>query len=220
MVEPAPRQLSLSSIFHASTSFPHRDSGGPKSHLFLSRYMYVDTTLRRRGENSYVSVRARKFLGLQTLLRRTGLRPGCTIVENMGNAGSTSGSTITLSDGTFVGGASETGAAFAKAIQRMHCIFKDCDSEFCDLSDAVNTHGKQSEAFKLAAQRLQACQRRRERQLASIEGACGPAQDGYRLCVQHIKASGQGHEHDCLPVLHDFLDCAERTLARGGERST
>lgn len=147
-------------------------------------------------------------------------RLACTIVENMGNAGSTSGSTITLSDGTFVGGASETGAAFAKAIQRMHCIFKDCDSEFCDLSDAVNTHGKQSEAFKLAAQRLQACQRRRERQLASIEGACGPAQDGYRLCVQHIKASGQGHEHDCLPVLHDFLDCAERTLARGGERST
>lgn len=138
----------------------------------------------------------------------------------MGNAGSTSGSTITLSDGTFLGGASKTGAAFAKAIHRMHCIFKDCDSEFCDLSDAVNTHGKQSEAFKLAAQRLQACQRRRERQLASIEGACGPAQDGYRLCVQHIKASGQGHEHDCLPVLHDFLDCAERTLASGGERST
>ena len=168
-----------------------------------------------------MSVRARKFLGLQIFLRRTGLLPGCTIVENMGNAGSTSGSTITLSDGTFVGGASETGAAFAKAIQRMHCIFKDCDSEFCDLSDAVNTHGKQSEAFKLAAQRLQACQRRRERQLASIEGACGPAQDGYRLCVQHIKASGQqGHEHDCLPVLHDFLDCAERTLASGGERST
>ena len=138
----------------------------------------------------------------------------------MGNAGSTSGSTITLSDGTFVGGASETGAAFAKAIQRMHCIFRDCDSEFCDLSEAVNTHGKQSEAVKLAAQRLHACQRRRERQLASIESACGPAQDGYRLCVERMKASGQGHEHDCLPVLHDFLDCAERTLASGGERST
>jgi hypothetical protein len=191
------------------------------NYFFMVKGIHTSIRLyEARGEflYMYVSVRARKFLGLFCV--GLVLLPGCTIVENMGNAGSTSGSTITLSDGTFVGGASETGAAFAKAIQRMHCIFKGCDSEFCDLSDAVNTHGKQSEAFKLAAQRLQACQRRRERQLASIEGACGPAQDGYRLCVQHIKASGQGHEHDCLPVLHDFLDCAERTLASGGERST
>jgi hypothetical protein len=182
--------------------------------------MYVDTTLRGEGRVLIIRSVLGNFSDFRLVCVGLKCRLACTIVENMGNAGSTSGSTITLSDGTFVGGASETGAAFAKAIQRMHCIFKDCDSEFCDLSDAVNTHGKQSEAFKLAAQRLQACQRRRERQLASIEGACGPAQDGYRLCVQHIKASGQGHEHDCLPVLHDFLDCAERTLASGGERST
>jgi hypothetical protein len=189
------------------------------NYFFMVKGIHTSIRLyEARGEFLYVSVRARKFLGLFCV--GLVLLPGCTIVENMGNAGSTSSTTITLSDGTFVGGASETGAAFAKAIQRMHCIFKGCDSEFCDLSDAVNTHGKQSEAFKLAAQRLQACQRRRERQLASIEGACGPAQDGYRLCVQHIKASGQGHEHDCLPVLHDFLDCAERTLSSGGERST
>ena len=74
----------------------------------------------------------------------------------MGNSLPARTAKITLHDGTDVGEATEAGAAFAKAIARMHCIFKDCDDEFRQLSAAVNTHGKESEQFKAAAKRLRA----------------------------------------------------------------
>jgi hypothetical protein len=125
----------------------------------------------------------------------------------MGNAAAAPRN-IVLDDGTVVGAASESGEAFAKAVARMHCIFRDCDAELAAVSDAINTAGKKSEAFTAAAQRLQACQRRRHSQLDIIESSCGTSQEAYRLCVQERG----GREHMCLPVLHSFLDCAERAL--------
>ena len=71
-----------------------------------------------------------------------------------------SSSNIVLDDGTAVGSTSDAGRAFAEAIQRMHCIFRDCDAEFRVLSEAANANGRGSEQFKEAARQLQACQRR------------------------------------------------------------
>ena len=126
----------------------------------------------------------------------------------MGNSTSTP---IVLDDGTRIGSKSEASQAFAQAIHRMHCIFKDCDDEFRELSEAANDHGKQSERFKTAGLRLQTCQQRRIRQFSEIEARCGPAQEAYRLCTQREENKG-GLEYQCLPVLHSYLDCAERAL--------
>ena len=108
---------------------------------------------------------------------------------------------VTLEDGTIV-----ADEAFAKAVARMHCIFKSCDAEFSELSDAANTHGKQSEQYKAAAERLSFCQQRRTTQFHAIEAKCGPAQGGYGECVRE---RGADRAHECLPVLQSFLDCAE-----------
>ena len=117
-----------------------------------------------------------------------------------------------LADGTQVGVSAE-GRAFAQAISRMHCIFRGCDGEFAALSEAINAHGKQSAQCKDAAQALQVCQRRRTEQFQLIESTCGPAQETFRKCTaSKLAEKGAGHEHECLPVLHTFLDCAERAL--------
>ena len=121
----------------------------------------------------------------------------------MGNTASSGD--IVLKDGTQVAG----GEAFAKAIARMHCIFKDCDAEFASLSEAANVHGRQSEQYIAAASRLEACQRRRTEQFHMIEARCGAAQGGYGLCVRE---NGAERAHECLPKLQSFLDCAERAL--------
>ena len=127
----------------------------------------------------------------------------------MGNAPGS----LTLEDGTHVGSTSAEGRAFAAAIHRMHCIFKGCDEEFAAVSEAVNTHGKQSEQCRAAAGVLKACQQRRTEHFTIIEAACGPAQETYRSCTARIQMEkGPGFEHECLPVLHLFLDCAERAL--------
>ena len=124
----------------------------------------------------------------------------------MGNSAS---SEQTLPDGTIVGERSKEGEAFAKAIARMHCIFRDCDEEFASLSEAANTHGKQSEEYKAAGKQLEACQKRRIRQFHIIEAVCGPAQGGYGECVRD---KGSARAVECLPLLQTFLDCAERAL--------
>ena len=120
-----------------------------------------------------------------------------------------------LADGTQVGVSAE-GRAFAQAISRMHCIFRDCDAEFRELSDAINQHGRKSEEFTAAANKLQQCQQRRTTDFTAIEARCGPAQEAYRLCVQRVHSSVEsdsaGAEHACLPVLHIFLDCAQAAL--------
>ena len=121
---------------------------------------------------------------------------------------------IILDDGTDVGYASKDGLAFAQAIQRMHNIFRSCDAEFTNLSEAVNTHGKKSAETKAAAAELQTCQRRREFEFAAIETRCGPAQYEYQKCAERVQQSGVGRESQCLPVLHSFIDCAERALER------
>ena len=126
----------------------------------------------------------------------------------MGNNSSTP---IVLDDGTHIGSASEANQAFAKAIHRMHCIFKGCDDEFQELSGALNDHGKQSEHYEAAGRRLQACQQRRTRQFTDIEAHCGPAQEAYRICTQR-EENRNGQEYRCLPVLHSYLDCAEQAL--------
>ena len=131
----------------------------------------------------------------------------------MGNAGSSSTRQIVLDDGTYIGKASDAGSEFAAAIRRMHHIFHSCDPEFHEVSQAVNLHGKTSDTFRAAAEQLQQCQRHREWQMSRIESTCGPPQDQYKLCVQRIKESGRGHESQCLPALHAFIDCAERALA-------
>ena len=117
----------------------------------------------------------------------------------MGTAAST-----VLDDGTHVGD-----AAFAQAVSRMHRMFPACDDEFAQLSSAVNSHGRESTEFKLAAQLLSACQRRREVQFHTITTACGPAQEAFRVCTRE---AGAGNEHRCLPVLHAFLNCSESAL--------
>ena len=127
----------------------------------------------------------------------------------MGAGDSRDTSKIVLADGTDVGVASEDGKAFAEAIQRMHSILHDCDDELLGISDAANTHGQQSEQFASAFRRLEACQRRRANLLRCIEADCGPSQDDFRACCQE---KGEGPQ--CLPVLHKFLDCAERAVAK------
>ena len=126
--------------------------------------------------------------------------------------GSQPSTPLVLSDGTHVGSASEASRAFAQAISRMHCIFRGCDDEFVALSEAANTHGKQSEQFSKAAETLSECQQRRIRQFGQIEAACGPAQEAYKLCTQRPENSA-GREHQCLPILHAYLDCAEKSLS-------
>lgn len=131
------------------------------------------------------------------------------LVSSMGD-----GAKLILSDGTDVGSTSSATSAFASAIQRMHRIFRDCDDEFRVVSDAINTHGKKSQEFVAAAKALKACQQRRVAQFNMIEAQCGPAQETYRTCVAKQHASGRaGREHECLPVLHTFIDCAERALS-------
>ena len=125
----------------------------------------------------------------------------------MGN--NTSQPKLVLRDGTEVGVASREGQDFAQAIARMHCIFKSCDDEFAVLSEARNIHGRESDAYKAAAVKLDACQRRRIVQFQAIEARCGPAQGGYGQCV---KDKGADKAHECLPVLQTFLDCAERAV--------
>uniref|UniRef100_A0A7S0IP74 IMS import disulfide relay-system CHCH-CHCH-like Cx9C domain-containing protein n=1 Tax=Calcidiscus leptoporus TaxID=127549 RepID=A0A7S0IP74_9EUKA len=127
----------------------------------------------------------------------------------MGNATSQK---VVLGDGTIVGDSAEGAQAFGQAISRMHRIFRDCDGEFRRVSDAVNSHGRKSEQFAAAAEQLHACQRRREKQMAFIETRCGPAQGAFRICIEGIHENGAGDERQCLPVLHTFLDCAERAL--------
>ena len=135
-----------------------------------------------------------------------------TIPES--NVGNAKNKKLVLSDGTDVGEANAAGEAFAQSVRRMHCIFPSCDDEFRDLSSAINLHGRQSEQVKAAALKLDACQKRRTRQFTTMESRCGPAQEAYRLCIQEqAKAGNSGREHECLPVLNSFLDCAERALA-------
>lgn len=124
----------------------------------------------------------------------------------MGNAPSRK---LVLDDGTDVGDSSDQGKAYAKAIERMHCILKGCDDEFMAVSDTANANGRASAEFKAAAQRLAACQQRRHDEFSTIESICGPAQGAFKLCVQD---AAKGREHECLPVLHAFLDCSERAL--------
>ena len=99
---------------------------------------------------------------------------------------------------------------FAEAIQRMHNIFRDCDGEFRNLSAAANTHGKESNECRAAADALQRCQRRRVGEFQIMEARCGPAQEAYKLCTQ--MPENQGRAFRCLPVLHAYLDCAEEAL--------
>ena len=108
------------------------------------------------------------------------------------------------------------GEQFAEAVSRMHCIFRDCDDEFRALSSAANTHGKQSEQFKAAGALLASCQERRTREFAIMERACGPPQEEYKLCTQQSE-NASGREHQCLPLLHMYLDCAERALKQERE---
>ena len=114
---------------------------------------------------------------------------------------------------------SEEAKAFAKAIQRMHNIFRACDAEFRDLSEAANEHGRKSEQCKEAALRLQACQQRRTREFSLIEASCGPAQEAYRLCVEQTRGTTADAEYQCLPVLHTFIDCAERALQKQAKQA-
>ena len=123
--------------------------------------------------------------------------------------GTTTSKNIVLRDGTIVGSASDDGQALAKAIARMHSIFRDCDCEFAVLSDAANVYGRTSDQYKTAARSLDACQRRRTTQFHIIEACCGPAQGGYADCVRE---KGAGREHECLSVLHAYLDCADKAL--------
>ena len=103
--------------------------------------------------------------------------------------------------------------ALASGGCRLRSPTTGCDDEFCAVSDAINAHGRDSEPFKAAAERLKACQGRRARQMAAIEGRCGPAQEAFRRCVQDTnEKKGPGQEHECLPVLHSFLDCADIAL--------
>ena len=106
-------------------------------------------------------------------------------------------------------------AQFAEAIERMHNIFRDCDGEFRILSKAANTDGRDSDAFKAAAAYLQKCQRRRMEEFHLMETECGPAQESYKQCT--MRPENAGASHRCLPVLHAYLDCAERALHKNGK---
>ena len=106
-------------------------------------------------------------------------------------------------------------------VQRMHVILRDCDNEMALISDATNTHGRKSEPFKAAVKKLEACQRRRVTEFTTIEARCGPAQAAYKSCLAELGPGASGKEYTCLPVLHSFLDCAERALNPGqGSTST
>lgn len=140
---------------------------------------------------------------------------------SMGNAASVSlqppSTAQKIRDGAEVDHVSPEGKAFAHAIKRMHHIFRDCDDEFRALSGAANEHGRKSEECKAAALRLQACQERRTREFTLIEKRCGPAQEAYRLCVEQTRGTSADAEFKCLPVLHSFIDCADRALQSQGQ---
>ena len=104
------------------------------------------------------------------------------------------------------------GRAYAEACARMHTLHPNCEEEFRDLSEAVNAHGRSSAVCTAAAAKLRACNLRRDARFDAMTARCGPAQEAFRVCAQRAKEAGH-HEATCLPVLHSFLDCAERALA-------
>ena len=71
----------------------------------------------------------------------------------------------------------------------------------------INTPGTSA-----AAVLLQRCQERRTKEFNIMERCCGPAQEEYKVCTQRTENRG-GREHQCLPVLHAYLDCAEKALS-------